>query len=52
MKIKIMNKKRTKIIILSAIGIVLVLLIVWMAWGNSALELNSYSGASRSSAYV
>ena len=48
MKIKIMNKKRTKIIILSAIGIVLVLLIVWMAWGNSALELNSYSVASSS----
>ena len=48
MKIKIMNKKRIKIIILSAIGIVLVLLIVWMAWSNSALELNSYSVASSS----
>lgn len=42
------KKKRTKIITLSVIGIALVLLIVWIAWGNSALELNSYRIASNS----
>ena len=42
------KKKRTKIITLSVIGIALVLLFVWIAWGNSALELNSYRIASNS----
>ena len=42
------KKKRTKIITLSVIGIALVLLIIWIAWGNNALELNSYSIASNS----
>ena len=48
MENKTIKKKRTKIITLSVIGITLVLLIVWVAWGNNALELNSYSIASNS----
>ena len=48
MENKTIKKKRTKIITLSVIGIALVLLIVWIAWGNSALELNSYRIASNS----
>ena len=48
MENKTIKKKRTKIITLSVIGIALVLLIVWIAWGNNALELNSYSIASNS----
>ena len=48
MENKTIKKKRTKIITLSVIGIPLVLLIVWVAWGNNALELNSYSIASNS----
>ena len=48
MENKTINKKRTKTITLSVIGIALVLLIVWIAWGNNALELNSYSIASNS----
>ena len=48
MENKTIKKKRTKIITLSVIGIALVLLIVWIAWGNSALELNSYCIASNS----
>lgn len=43
-----MNKKKAKIIALSVIGISLVLLIIWIAWGNTALELNSYNIASNS----
>ena len=48
MENKTIKKKRTKTITLSVIGIALVLLIVWIAWGNNALELNSYSIASNS----
>ena len=48
MENKTIKKKRTKIITLSVIGIALVLLIVWIAWGNSVLELNSYRIASNS----
>ena len=48
MENKTIKKKRTKIITLSVIGIALVLLIIWIAWGNNALELNSYSIASNS----
>ena len=48
MENKTIKKKRTKIITLSVIGIALVLLIIWIAWGNSALELNSYRIASNS----
>ena len=43
MENKTIKKKRTKIITLSVIGIALVLLIIWIAWGNKALELNSYT---------
>ena len=48
MENKTIKKKRAKTITLSVIGIALVLLIVWIAWGNNALELNSYSIASNS----
>lgn len=48
MENKTIKKKRTKIITLSVIGIALVLLIICIAWGNNALELNSYSIASNS----
>ena len=48
MENKTIKKKRTKTITLSVTGIALVLLIVWIAWGNNALELNSYSIASNS----
>ena len=48
MENKTIKKKRTKTITLSVIGIALVLLIVWIAWGNSVLELNSYRIASNS----
>ena len=48
MENKTIKKKQTKIITLSVIGIALVLLIIWIAWGNNALELNSYSIASNS----
>ena len=42
MENKTNKKKRTKIITLSVIGMALVMLIIWIAWGNKALELNSY----------
>ena len=43
MENKTNKKKRTKIITLSVIGMALVMLIIWIAWGNKALELNSYT---------
>ena len=48
MENKTIKTKRTKTITLSVIGIALVLLIICIAWGNNALELNSYSIASNS----
>lgn len=35
--------KRIKIIIFSIIAVALVILITWTVWGNSALELNTYT---------
>ena len=43
MENKTNKKKRTKIITLSVIGMALVMLIIWIAWGNKALELSSYT---------
>jgi len=43
MENKTNQKKRTKIITLSVIGMALVMLIIWIAWGNKTLELNSYT---------
>lgn len=40
--LKSIKKNRTKIIILSAIVIVLITLIIWIALSNKALELNTY----------
>lgn len=37
------KKNRTKIILLGVIGIILITLIIWVAWGNKALELNMYN---------
>ena len=42
MENKSIKKNRTKIIILSAIVIVLITLIIWIALSNKALELNTY----------
>lgn len=38
-----MNKKKTKITLWIALGILLVVLIVWIHWGNTALELTTYT---------
>ena len=43
MKNKLIKKNRTKIILLSVIGIILVTLIIRIAWENKALELNMYN---------
>ena len=43
MKNKLIKKNRTKIILLSVIGLILVTLIIWIAWENKALELNMYN---------
>ena len=38
--------KRKRIIVLAVAAILLLALIIWIAWGNKALELNSYTIAS------
>ena len=43
MENKLIKKNRTKIILLGVIGIILITLIIWVAWGNKALELNMYN---------
>ena len=37
-----MDRKRKKIIILAVLSAILVALVVWVLWGNTALELNYY----------
>lgn len=36
-------KKKKRFVVLSIVAALLVLLIAWIAWGNSALELNTYT---------
>lgn len=38
-----MKAKRRKIILLAFVAAALVALVIWIAWGNSALELNTYT---------
>ena len=37
-----MTAKRKKFIFLAVVAIILVALVIWIAWGNTALELNTY----------
>ena len=39
-------KKKNRIIILAVVAAVLLALIIWTAWGNTALELNTYTVSS------
>ena len=41
-----MTVKRKRIILLTVIAVVLLALIIWIAWGNKALELNTYTVSS------
>ena len=38
-----MTAKKKKFIFLAVVAAVLIVLVIWIAWGNSALELNSYT---------
>ena len=38
-----MTAKKKKFIFLAVVAIVLVALVIWIAWGNKALELNAYT---------
>ena len=38
-----MTAKRKKFIFLAVVAIILVALVIWIAWGNTALELNTYT---------
>ena len=38
-----MTAKKKKFIFLAVVAIVLVALVIWIAWGNTALELNAYT---------
>ena len=38
-----MEKKKNKIVLWIALGVLLVVLIVWIHWGNTALELTTYT---------
>ena len=38
-----MTVKKKKFIFLAVVAIVLVALVIWIAWGNTALELNTYT---------
>ena len=38
-----MTAKKKKFIFLAVVAIVLVALVIWIAWGNTALELNTYT---------
>ena len=41
-----MTEQKKKRIIITVIAVVLIWLIVWIVWGNTALELNTYTIAS------
>ena len=38
-----MTVKKKKIIVLAVVATILLALIIWTAWGNTALELNTYT---------
>ena len=38
-----MPAKKKKCIILSVVVVILIALVIWIAWGNTALELNTYT---------
>ena len=38
-----MTAKKKKFIILAVVAVVLIALVIWIAWGNTALELNTYT---------
>ncbi len=38
-----MTAKKKKFIFLAVVAIILVALVIWIAWGNTALELNTYT---------
>ena len=38
-----MPAKKKKCIILSVVVVILIALVIWIAWGNTALELNTYA---------
>lgn len=40
-----MNKKKKRIIVLSVIAALFLAAVIWIAWGNTALEVNTYSVA-------
>lgn len=43
-----MSAKKKKFILLAVVAVVLIALVIWIAWSNSALELNTYAiGSSR-----
>ena len=41
-----MTAKKKKFIFLAVVAAVLVALAIWIAWGNTALELNTYTVSS------
>ena len=41
-----MTKKKKRIIVLAVVAAILLALIIWTAWGNTALELNRYTVSS------
>lgn len=38
-----MTKKKKRIIVLAVVAAILLALVIWTAWGNTALELNTYT---------
>ena len=38
-----MTKKKKRIIVLAVMAAILLALVIWIAWGNTALELNTYT---------
>ena len=38
-----MTAKKKKFIFLAVVAVILIALVIWIAWGNTALELNSYT---------
>ena len=38
-----MTAKKKKLIFLAAVAAVFITLVIWIAWGNTALELNTYT---------
>ena len=41
-----MTKKKKRIIVLAVVAAILLALVIWTAWGNTALELNTYTVSS------